>query len=199
MYGCAAGKRETPKPRTIGCRDGPWWSVTRRHVRNLLAQVDCLRRAKANPTPDSFCPCRGRTRDLACRMARRVESSAHRGSEHRRSKRGRGEGSAANRCVLVNTSCTGNAPSESLEKKIANEKADFLIALLAFAGIARAQTWPSRQIRLIVPFAPGGSTDVAARIMAEGMRPLPGQPVIIENVGGAGGSVGRVARAAPDG
>ena len=77
----------------------------------------------------------------------------------------------------------------------------FVVALLAFAGIARAQTWPSRQITLIVPFPPGGSTDVVARIMAERMRPLLGQPVIIENVGGAGGSigVGRVARAAPDG
>jgi tripartite-type tricarboxylate transporter receptor subunit TctC len=76
-----------------------------------------------------------------------------------------------------------------------------VIALLAFAGIARAQTWPSRQITLIVPFPPGGSTDVVARIMAERMRPLLGQPVIIENVGGAGGSigVGRVARAATDG
>jgi tripartite-type tricarboxylate transporter receptor subunit TctC len=77
----------------------------------------------------------------------------------------------------------------------------FVVVLLAFAGIARAQTWPSRQITLIVPFPPGGSTDVVARIMAERMRPLLGQPVIIENVGGAGGSigVGRVARAAPDG
>ena len=77
------------------------------------------------------------------------------------------------------------------------------MALTAFAGIAcvQAQTYPSRQITLIVPFPPGGSTDVAARIMAERMRPLLGQPVIIENVGGAGGSiaVGRVARAAPDG
>ena len=64
-----------------------------------------------------------------------------------------------------------------------------------------AQTYPSRQLTLIVPFPPGGSTDVAARIMAERMRPLLGQPVVIENVGGAGGSiaVGRVARAAPDG
>jgi tripartite-type tricarboxylate transporter receptor subunit TctC len=54
---------------------------------------------------------------------------------------------------------------------------------------------------LVVPFPPGGSTDVVGRIMAERMRPLLGQPVIIENVGGAGGSiaVGRVARAAPDG
>ena len=66
---------------------------------------------------------------------------------------------------------------------------------------AQAQTYPSKQITLVVPFPPGGSTDVAARIMAEKMRPILGQPVIIENVGGAGGSiaVGRVARAAPDG
>jgi tripartite-type tricarboxylate transporter receptor subunit TctC len=77
------------------------------------------------------------------------------------------------------------------------------IALTVFAGIAgvQAQTYPSRQITLVVPFPPGGSTDTVARIMAERMRPLLGQPVIIENVGGAGGSiaVGRVARAAPDG
>ena len=72
-------------------------------------------------------------------------------------------------------------------------------ALFAFA--AQAQTFPSRPITLIVPFPPGGSTDTAARIMAERMRPILGQPVVIENVGGAGGSigVGRVARAAPDG
>ena len=77
------------------------------------------------------------------------------------------------------------------------------IALVAFGGIAsvQAQTYPSRQITLIVPFPPGGSTDVAARIMAEHMRARLGQPVVIENVGGAGGSiaVGRLARAAADG
>jgi tripartite-type tricarboxylate transporter receptor subunit TctC len=74
------------------------------------------------------------------------------------------------------------------------------VALFAIAA-AHAQTYPSRNITLVVPFPPGGSTDVAARIMAERMRPLLGQAVIIENVGGAGGSigVGRVARAAPDG
>jgi tripartite-type tricarboxylate transporter receptor subunit TctC len=75
--------------------------------------------------------------------------------------------------------------------------------LTFFVGIAAAQaeTYPSRQITLVVPFPPGGSTDIAARIMAERMRPLLGQSVIVENVGGAGGSigVGRVARAAPDG
>jgi tripartite-type tricarboxylate transporter receptor subunit TctC len=78
-----------------------------------------------------------------------------------------------------------------------------IIALTALACIAtaQAQTYPSRQITLVVPFPPGGSTDVAARILADKMRPLLGQPVVIENVGGAGGSiaVGRVARAAPDG
>jgi tripartite-type tricarboxylate transporter receptor subunit TctC len=77
------------------------------------------------------------------------------------------------------------------------------IALALFAGIpgAQAQTYPSRPITLIVPFPPGGSTDVVARIMGERMRLFLGQPVIIENVGGAGGSIaiGRVARAAPDG
>ncbi len=73
--------------------------------------------------------------------------------------------------------------------------------LLAGVVAAGAQTYPSRSITLIVPFPPGGSTDTAARILAEKMRPILGQPVIIENVGGAGGSiaVGRVARAAPDG
>src|SRR6266699_1222109 len=76
-----------------------------------------------------------------------------------------------------------------------------LAATIVGVSSAVAQTYPSRQITLIVPFPPGGSTDVTARIMAERMRPLLGQPVIVENVGGAGGSiaVGRVARAAPDG
>src|SRR5436189_6115534 len=83
------------------------------------------------------------------------------------------------------------------------EKLIVATALTLFIGTAdvQAQTYPSRSITLVVPFPPGGSTDVAARIMADRMRPLLGQPVVIENVGGAGGSigVGRVARAAPDG
>src|SRR3954471_16136961 len=77
-----------------------------------------------------------------------------------------------------------------------------VVALLVAAVThAQAQSYPSRQITLIVPFPPGGSTDTAARIMAERMRPILGQPIVIENVGGAGGSigVGRVARSAPDG
>src|SRR5215467_15716814 len=74
-------------------------------------------------------------------------------------------------------------------------------AILDSAGIAAAQTYPLRPVMMIVPLATGGSTDTIGRIMAEGMRGFLGQPVIVENVTGAGGSigVGRVARSAPDG
>ena len=75
------------------------------------------------------------------------------------------------------------------------------LTLIAPLAPARADPFPSRPITLIVPFPPGGSTDVAARIMADKMGASLGQPVIVENVGGAGGSigVGRLARATPDG
>lgn len=77
------------------------------------------------------------------------------------------------------------------------------IVFAALIGVASAsaQTYPARPISLIVPFPPGGSTDVVGRIMADKLRPILGQPLVIENVGGAGGSlgVGRLARAAPDG
>jgi tripartite-type tricarboxylate transporter receptor subunit TctC len=75
------------------------------------------------------------------------------------------------------------------------------VALPALSHIARAQTYPTRPITIDVPYAPGGATDVIARNLAERMKTFLGQPVIIENVTGAGGTiaVGRVARAAPDG
>ena len=75
------------------------------------------------------------------------------------------------------------------------------IALPALSWIARAQDYPARPITLIVPFPPGGPNDTLGRIMAERMRASLGQPVIVENVSGANGTlgVGRVARAAPDG
>jgi len=72
---------------------------------------------------------------------------------------------------------------------------------LAIAGPAQAQSWPSQNIRLVVPFPPGGSTDVLARRLAEGLRERLGQTVIVENRGGAGGTIGSefVAKSAPDG
>jgi tripartite-type tricarboxylate transporter receptor subunit TctC len=75
------------------------------------------------------------------------------------------------------------------------------LSLLA-AGLASAQeVYPSRPITMVVPYPPGGVTDTLARLLTEHMRTALGQPIVIENVGGAGGSVGtgRVARAAPDG
>jgi len=76
-----------------------------------------------------------------------------------------------------------------------------LFMVVCAAATAQAQSFPSRPLTLIVPFPPGGSTDAAARIMAEKMRESLAQPIVIENVGGAGGSigVGRLARAVPDG
>src|SRR6266536_2087472 len=73
-------------------------------------------------------------------------------------------------------------------------------ALALTCGIA-AQVYPSRPITMIVPYPAGGPTDTIARIMAEGMRPSLGQPIVKENVGGASGSIGtgRVPRAAGDG
>jgi tripartite-type tricarboxylate transporter receptor subunit TctC len=70
-----------------------------------------------------------------------------------------------------------------------------------FSAVASAQDWPSRPITMIVPYPPGGPTDVLARVLAEQMRGVLGQPVIIENVGGAEGSIGvtRAARAKGDG
>jgi tripartite-type tricarboxylate transporter receptor subunit TctC len=74
-------------------------------------------------------------------------------------------------------------------------------ALPAVSRVARAQTYPARPITMIVPLAAGGGTDVVARVLAERMRGPLGQPIIIENVTGAEGSIGagRVARARPDG
>lgn len=76
-----------------------------------------------------------------------------------------------------------------------------IIALTVFSRGARGQGYPSRPITLVVPFGAGGPSDTIARILAEGMRTPIGQPVIVENVPGASGTIGlgRVARAAPDG
>jgi tripartite-type tricarboxylate transporter receptor subunit TctC len=71
-------------------------------------------------------------------------------------------------------------------------------ALPAASRIAGAQTYPTRPITMIVPAAAGGSTDVIGRVLAERMRGSLGQPIIIENVSGADGSIG-VGRAAARG
>jgi tripartite-type tricarboxylate transporter receptor subunit TctC len=74
-------------------------------------------------------------------------------------------------------------------------------ALPAISRIAWAQSYPTRPITIMVAFPPGGQTDVIARNLAERMKASLGQPVIIENVTGATGTIGtgRVARASPDG
>ena len=74
-------------------------------------------------------------------------------------------------------------------------------AALAPAGMAEAQGYPTRPITMIVPFPAGGATDTLARLLAERMRSVLGQPVIIENVAGAAGStgVGRAVRSPADG
>src|SRR5918994_2471341 len=76
-----------------------------------------------------------------------------------------------------------------------------LAGALGIAGAASAQTFPTRPMTLVIPFAAGGPTDVLGRVMAEAMSKSLGQQVVVENVGGAGGGTGsqRVARAAPDG
>ncbi|HET9351969.1 MAG TPA: tripartite tricarboxylate transporter substrate binding protein [Burkholderiales bacterium] len=76
-------------------------------------------------------------------------------------------------------------------------------ALLLFlaSALAGAQDWPSRPVRLILPFPPGGGTDILGRLIAERLSASLGQPVVTENRGGAGGNVGAeaAARSAPDG
>lgn len=77
-----------------------------------------------------------------------------------------------------------------------------VIAAITFAATAQAQApYPQRQITLVVPFAAGGTTDVIGRIMADDMSRTLGQQIVVENVTGAGGTVGvtRVSKATPDG
>src|SRR5688572_33196347 len=75
------------------------------------------------------------------------------------------------------------------------------VAAMLFVSAVAAQGWPQKPVRFIVPFPPGGATDIAARLLGEKLSQIWGQSVVIENRGGAGGGVGaaEAARAAPDG
>ena len=76
----------------------------------------------------------------------------------------------------------------------------FMLGMLV-AAAASAQSWPQKPVKFIVPFPPGGATDISARLLGERLSQIWGQQVVIENRGGAGGGVGaaEAARATPDG
>jgi len=75
------------------------------------------------------------------------------------------------------------------------------IVLCACVGVASAQSWPARPLKVIVPFTPGSATDIVARMVTERLSSQLGQPILVENRPGAGGTIGQalVARAEPDG
>ena len=80
----------------------------------------------------------------------------------------------------------------------------FLLAFLALAGVADtacAQSWPSRTLRVVIPFAPGGGADIAGRLIGQELSEVLKQPVVIENRTGAGGTIApnNVAKSPPDG
>jgi len=80
-------------------------------------------------------------------------------------------------------------------------RAFLLLLVLSAPAALHAQAWPSKPIRYIVPFAPGGTTDILGRMVAAGLSTVLGQPVVVENKPGQAGSLGsaELARAAPDG
>lgn len=73
--------------------------------------------------------------------------------------------------------------------------------LAALAPVAAAQSWPAKPIRMVIPFPPGGATDLIGRLSAQRLTETLGQPVLVENRGGAGGTIGTELgmRSAPDG
>src|SRR5712672_2441502 len=85
--------------------------------------------------------------------------------------------------------------------KYARALGSLVVAVCTLTSGALGQSYPSRPITLVVPFAAGGATDAIARILTDPLSHDLGQQIVIETVGGAGGMIGsaRVARAAPDG
>src|SRR5262252_942357 len=96
---------------------------------------------------------------------------------------------------------SGRAPMKLLHRKQFLHLAAGAAALSALPRVARAQTYPSRPVRVLVPLAPGGQTDVVARIIAQKLSDRLGKQFYVENVPGAGGNIGtgRAAQATPDG
>jgi tripartite-type tricarboxylate transporter receptor subunit TctC len=102
---------------------------------------------------------------------------------------------------VINRRATRSRAREDREDDMGRLFAIAVALALAGIGNAAAQVYPSRAITFVVPFPAGGGTGLLARILAEQMKAELGQTIIVENVSGAGGSIGtaRVARAAPDG
>src|SRR6185503_5018782 len=95
-----------------------------------------------------------------------------------------------------------NRNNKTLEDMMQQLKSLFLAALLAFGvTAAHAQSWPTKNVQLVVAFTPGSAVDIVGRIVAQKLSEMWGQPVVADNRAGAGGSIGSavVARAAPDG
>ena len=95
-------------------------------------------------------------------------------------------------------------PWRDWQKTLAAAAAALALAiglLFALSSTAHAQNWPQKSVRFVVPFPPGGATDISARMLGQKLTEIWGQTVVIENRGGAGGGVGaaEAARAAPDG
>src|SRR4051812_6029341 len=102
------------------------------------------------------------------------------------------------------SSLPGRSPRGRRQRRNTMKRLAKLFAAAAFAmtaSAAAAQTYPDRTITIVVPFAAGGPTDTVTRLVAEAMSKDLGQQIVVENVGGAGGTLGaaRVASAEPDG
>lgn len=103
---------------------------------------------------------------------------------------------------MRNTDSVSSLASRRLSMQAAASLTLAALGAIAMPQLAQAaDNYPSKPIKLIVPFAAGGSSDIVARVLAEGMRSTLGQPVIVDNKGGAGGLIGTeaVAQAAADG